>query len=300
MSTMYECGACRLWKVAADFFRDVRYTDRWMPRSTCKACMKAKRKAVRVHWTAKVCTGCNQMVPLSGFYIQASSPHMPCKACRAGYQPSARVVVSEKRCARCGIVKPVDQFNFDTRKSNGRASACRLCQNAYRPLVITVPAEKRCSFCKTVKPATDFYRTDKSRDGLYARCKDCHNERAAPGQQRYRELNQERVAEWFRTWAQDHPENMRLKGQVATARRRARKHAVESTFTREQWAAMKAAYNNCCAYCGKPCERLTMDHVIPLARGGPHVAANIVPACRPCNSRKHLSDADAFIRRGFP
>lgn len=40
-----------------------------------------------------------------------------------------------------------------------------------------------------------------------------------------------------------------------------------------------------CAYCG---ERVatTRDHVVPLARGGKDEAANVVPACLPCNVRK--------------
>lgn len=43
-----------------------------------------------------------------------------------------------------------------------------------------------------------------------------------------------------------------------------------------------------CYYCGRkfsPAE-LTMDHKIPLARGGFSEKINIVPACKDCNNRK--------------
>ena len=43
-----------------------------------------------------------------------------------------------------------------------------------------------------------------------------------------------------------------------------------------------------CYYCGnkfKPAE-LTMDHLIPVARGGRSVSGNLVPACKECNSKK--------------
>ncbi|NPA24953.1 MAG: HNH endonuclease [Deltaproteobacteria bacterium] len=43
-----------------------------------------------------------------------------------------------------------------------------------------------------------------------------------------------------------------------------------------------------CHYCGRkfsPAE-LTMDHVVPLARGGKSVRGNVVVCCRECNSRK--------------
>jgi 5-methylcytosine-specific restriction enzyme A len=43
-----------------------------------------------------------------------------------------------------------------------------------------------------------------------------------------------------------------------------------------------------CTYCGikvNPAD-LTMDHVIPLSRGGTSERFNIVPACKDCNNKK--------------
>jgi len=43
-----------------------------------------------------------------------------------------------------------------------------------------------------------------------------------------------------------------------------------------------------CYYCGKrvPPEELTMDHRIPLSRGGLSTRENIVCACKSCNTKK--------------
>jgi len=43
-----------------------------------------------------------------------------------------------------------------------------------------------------------------------------------------------------------------------------------------------------CYYCGKRFrpEELTMDHVVPLVRGGRSIKNNLVPACKECNRRK--------------
>lgn len=43
-----------------------------------------------------------------------------------------------------------------------------------------------------------------------------------------------------------------------------------------------------CYYCGKstPPNELTMDHVVPLIRGGKSIKSNIVPCCKECNNRK--------------
>jgi 5-methylcytosine-specific restriction protein A len=43
-----------------------------------------------------------------------------------------------------------------------------------------------------------------------------------------------------------------------------------------------------CYFCGKkfPPKELTMDHVIPLIRGGKSTKGNVVPACKECNNKK--------------
>jgi 5-methylcytosine-specific restriction enzyme A len=45
-----------------------------------------------------------------------------------------------------------------------------------------------------------------------------------------------------------------------------------------------------CAYCGGKfaARDLTMDHVVPIARGGRSAKGNVVAACRKCNSDKKL------------
>ncbi len=54
-----------------------------------------------------------------------------------------------------------------------------------------------------------------------------------------------------------------------------------------QWWKRKRG-SGVCYYCGKkfkPAE-LTMDHLVPIVRGGKSVAGNIVPACKDCNNKK--------------
>jgi len=43
-----------------------------------------------------------------------------------------------------------------------------------------------------------------------------------------------------------------------------------------------------CHYCGMkfPPKELTMDHLVPLARGGKSTRGNLVPCCKECNNRK--------------
>ena len=54
-----------------------------------------------------------------------------------------------------------------------------------------------------------------------------------------------------------------------------------------QWWKNKRACN-LCYYCKitTPAKQLTMDHVVPLARGGRSIKSNLVPCCKSCNNLK--------------
>lgn len=56
-----------------------------------------------------------------------------------------------------------------------------------------------------------------------------------------------------------------------------------------EWWKRKCS-SGICHYCGslKKPEELTMDHIVPLSRGGKSVKNNVVPSCKECNNRKKL------------
>ena len=59
---------------------------------------------------------------------------------------------------------------------------------------------------------------------------------------------------------------------------------------RSQWWKNRIAEGRC-YYCGMevPAKELTLDHVVPLVRGGRSTKGNCVAACKECNSKKqHL------------
>ena len=56
---------------------------------------------------------------------------------------------------------------------------------------------------------------------------------------------------------------------------------------RTNWWKNKIA-QRCCYYCGNetPMDELTMDHIVPLARGGRSTKNNLVASCKECNNLK--------------
>ena len=76
--------------------------------------------------------------------------------------------------------------------------------------------------------------------------------------------------------------------------RRARVRGARGSHTAQEWSALKAFYNYTCLCCGRqePDIELTLDHVVPLYRGGSNSIDNAQPLCRSCNSSKGTQSTD--------
>jgi 5-methylcytosine-specific restriction endonuclease McrA len=106
-------------------------------------------------------------------------------------------------------------------------------------------------------------------------CAECKKASLYASQKAFMERNRERFAE-----------AIRQRGRRNGHRRRARlKDARSPGVTTEQWRAICDAHGFRCAYCSVE-DKLTVDHVVPISRGGLDAPDNVVPACKSCNSSK--------------
>ena len=72
-------------------------------------------------------------------------------------------------------------------------------------------------------------------------------------------------------------------GQIRRERQKARALRASPWWKRKRAAGI-------CHHCGEkyPPGELTMDHLVPIIRGGKSTKGNVVPSCKKCNSeRKH-------------
>lgn len=107
----------------------------------------------------------------------------------------------------------------------------------------------------------------------------------------FRKQRNARVAKWAR-------ENRERKAQIQRERNRRVWRATIAKIDRD---AVIARDNSMCYLCGMMLERadVTLDHVVPLSRGGDHAESNLRVCCRRCNSRKGtrlLSELDWAAR----
>lgn len=85
--------------------------------------------------------------------------------------------------------------------------------------------------------------------------------------------------EYNQRWAKENP----IK--VANYNHKRRSLLKNESFTKQEWEHLKELHKQKCALCKKK-EKLTIDHIIPLSKGGSNLISNIQPLCKPCNSRK--------------
>lgn len=56
-------------------------------------------------------------------------------------------------------------------------------------------------------------------------------------------------------------------------------------YNRKEWQEVLTKYGNKCLCCGST-EKITLDHIIPLSKGGTNTIENLQPLCSRCNRKK--------------
>ena len=179
-----------------------------------------------------------------------------------------------KQSTKCKHIKPHSEFSKDSRSSSGLLSRCKECMREYKRNWSKNNPEKVVKYSKNWSKNNPEKRKE-SANNWYYRNKESENYKS---KLRARE-NKEKIAIRKKHWAKNNPEKIRAQ----TERRRIRKlQNKEYLITEKEY---KKLYLQPCVYCGSK-KRITMDHVIPISRGGTHGIGNLVPACLSCNSSK--------------
>lgn len=171
-------------------------------------------------------------------------------------------------------------------------------RRAYKAAYDAKNREKNARKYKENRPAIraaakDEYRRNRSGylERAHRRLKEKKDEVLAYQADYYRS-NTMKVKARVKAYNKAHPE-VRLQ---AENRRRVRKANAGGSHTIEERVEKFRLLGNVCFYCGSA-GPITIDHDIPLARGGGDGIENILPACRPCNSSKNASTSLQFITR---
>lgn len=124
-----------------------------------------------------------------------------------------------------------------------------------------------------------------------AEYRDLHRDKIIRAMARYYEKNKASFLRYMHNYYREH----KAEFESRNAKRRALQKGACADLSAEQVGAVKEIYRRAkkdenvrCYLCGKriPLGHRHVDHIIPLSRGGAHVAQNLAIACDKCNLRK--------------
>lgn len=151
--------------------------------------------------------------------------------------------------------------------SNGSPSAVAIEEiSAVRERLIL--GVKKCAECQEVKDSSEFYRSAANRDGLTYFCKICSSVKQSTWHAANREANRKR-----------------------RHTRRKRESAGSGIDLDLLWFSSDGKCPDCATTITRSAkfrepEFGSIDHIIPLSKGGEHAQHNVRLTCLPCNLRK--------------
>lgn len=220
-----------------------------------------------------------------------------------------------KVCRLCKVEKSLDEFHNMTRSKDGKQSRCKSCAIDLARRWYSENKERAAATCREYRAAnaesvTEYHANYYQRNAekwreraqmpevierrnvlLRERMMDPQRRDAKRAQDRdYYQKNADRL----KAQANEYERVQRMLGnpqfiqrkRESNRRRRARmSNADVRMISHRDWNRLVQGQDGKCWYC-KQDATLTLDHLIPLARGGRHAIGNIVAACQPCNSAK--------------
>lgn len=270
----------------------------------------------------KTCSTCKRDLPLSEFSPRKTGKYgvtSQCRNCRC-------LIERERRYAKTGIAfgeyirsRPISEFMLCTKcgqtlsrdsfYENRPGYYCKKCiqasNSAYRAKCALVPKvstlkQKVCTKCGLEKPVEAYNKSKYASSGLQSACKECcrlsHIKYYKANSAKIYERNaewRERNADWYledrrqynKKWYKANKERYGWKFRLKNNKRRSA--VTQGDVPEWAWLALLDLCGHVCVKCGSA-DRLTIDHIIPLSKGGAHDISNVQPMCLSCNDKKRV------------
>ena len=224
--------------------------------------------------------------------------------------------MDSKTCVRCGETKPTAEFHNRSVAFDGLNAACKVCACAARRAGRN--AEREHAYGRQWREANPGYSAKTAKAW-----REANPERRKANHDRWASENAERLAqakrawyeanrEWVLSWAARNPEGAKAKLERYTQRHPDRRLAAENRRKAAKRGARISAidldslWTGRCGLCGEDLSRdqawphplsRSLDHIMPLSRGGAHSQDNLQWTHLRCNVSKGAKTPEEFERR---
>jgi 5-methylcytosine-specific restriction endonuclease McrA len=214
----------------------------------------------------------------------------------------------KKICKRCGVEKEITEFYKNSRYKDGHLTWCKDCMHEYIKEWDSKNPERHIARSKKYKEnnrskinekrnrrraenpektKAEYRKYELGRKGKrIAQKADWYfrnAEKIKDGKRKEYAENREVESKRKSKYAREHPEIGRLRN---NKRRAKLLNAPGIGITYKEWSLIVTRYGNKCLACGAT-EKIEMDHIVPLSKGGAHDPSNVQPLCKSCNCKKH-------------
>jgi 5-methylcytosine-specific restriction endonuclease McrA len=219
--------------------------------------------------------------------------------------------IPSKTCTKCGTEKLVSEFRAKPKSHPGVVAACKACESAWQREYYLKVREKRLEQSATWFAANrerknqtsrEWYRANRDAAAEYQRAYNA----ARPGNRarlvrEWRDANPERDRANWTAWRQANRDRLRELGRQQYAAN-PEKFINKAHRRRAQVAGapvgsvdLEALWTGSCGLCGEPIDpdlkhpdpmSKSVDHIIPLSKGGAHEQTNLQWAHLFCNVSK--------------
>ena len=205
-----------------------------------------------------------------------------------------------RKCNTCHVFKPINDFH----KNKYR---CKPCQSVYAKAYREANREKinasrryrrnnglnnekeynrqwaKENIEKVRQYSRKHYHESNGKERSKQYIKD-HPEVAQKKWKNYYDKNREKLLEYKKEYKRKNPKLAQKTWMDTKIKRKRLKE--ENGFFQITQKEFNRIRNSPCAWCGTQ-ENITVDHIIPLDRGGRHSIGNLQPLCLSCNSSKN-------------
>ena len=226
-----------------------------------------------------------------------------------------------KVCTKCKRILVANEMNFNKEKKGkyGLFSECKECRKKYYKNNKEHYKEYRKEYNKSNKEYRKEYNKryyEDNKEGILKQQKQHYEDNKEEVKERnkeYYEKNKEHYKEYQKQWRENNKEYIKEQKTFwdrnnpnkifnYNNKRRELENNQGDGIAKEQWLEMMQFFDWKCAYSGEKLNNKTktIDHIIPLSKGGEHEVWNMCPMYRNYNSSKRTQDMeDWYIQQSF-